>query len=180
MKISSTTLTTVITKSSWARLEALQKAFKKLKIEDGFVDNKGNGHEGFSFKGTLPKNFEKTLKNVLEKADAAEKEENKEDRNTAKLFVKSWHPPQLGPANELASLLDPVISDYVKEFEMFKAAKDFEMAQCMARDCEDFVFLRNIINNNQMKDAYKFARNMDTLPRESIPDKVYAALVEYR
>lgn len=178
MKIYSTTLTTVVTKATYTRLEALQKAFKGLEVE--YVDSDENGRDGFTFKGPLPKNFEARVKSIIEKSDAAEKEENKEDRAAAKLFVKAWNAPTLGPANELASQLDTVISDYVKEFEMFKAAKDFEMAQCMARDCEDFVIVRNLINNKQMRDAYKFARKMDTLPRESIPDKVYSALCEHQ
>ncbi len=193
MKITTKTLTTttVETKTTWERLEALKKAFPKHHV--GYAQNvEGNEKEGFVFVGeplfpdkddvfhkALIGRFHDELVRVLEQTDEKSQKAETRDQAKYKKLMDEWVAPVPSKSkNKLVIAMDEIISSYVKQVEQEMSKKDLMMAACYAGDTLDFVVVRDLIEKGKLIEAYKHARHMDTCPRESIPDNVYTALEE--
>lgn len=177
MKITSTIHTTIDAKATWYRLDALKAAFPKMDVD--YVDQSEDGKEGYTFIGDLPKDFKAIVEATIEKADDVYEKKNNKTLAKHKAAMSKWVAPVPSTSQKkLVKSMDTLIANYIQQVNREISEGQFDMAVCYAGDIEDFVEIRDLIEKDDLTQAYKTARLMDTCPRDSIPRDVYDALIE--
>lgn len=166
---------------SWAINEALTKAFKDVAhVNDELTDDDAQGYS-FTFVGNQTidlKALESKVKKIIDTAHAKELAEYAEKEAKAKKNMEWFDGFKLTPVkNSYAKMMDEVIESFSERILKYIDEKDFCMAEGSWNDAQDMITLRMLLDTKGVMECYKFARILDSLVREAIPEKVYDFLV---
>lgn len=180
------TVTTVVeiegVETSYDIFEALKKAFKDVAhVNDELTDDDAQGYS-FTFHKNEPvdlKALESKVKKIIDKAHAKELAEEAEAERKAKKSMEGYTGSVLTPVtNKYARMMDCLLKGIDMNIKILIEQKDYRQAEGTWNDMQDLITLRQILNNKSREEAYKYARNLDTFVRESIPDEVYDYMTE--
>ncbi|MEN9919940.1 MAG: hypothetical protein RL662_2376 [Bacteroidota bacterium] len=169
-------------KTSYEIGEALKKAFKDVAhVNDELTDDDAHGYS-FTFHGNPTvdlKALESKVNKICENTWKKELAEEAEAKAQAKKNLEGFTGFVLTPVkNKYAKLMDEVIEDFSQRVLDYIEEKEYSMANATWADTQDFITLRMLLDTKDSVECYKFARNLDTYVRESIPDKVYDYLIQ--
>ncbi len=163
---------------SWAIFEALKKAYKDIAIvDDELIDDDDAEGYSFTFQGTMEVDLielEHEIRSIVTKTVRKEKKEDIEKQAKAKKELEGFKPFELKMArNPYAKMMDEVIKTYNDRIQREIVNEDFDQALCYANDGKDLIAFRNVLDTGSRKEALAFRKELDTIVREHIPEKVY-------
>lgn len=109
----------------------------------------------------------------VDEIDVEEKKKNKENMVEVKKFLKEFKAPTISIGKHRSArdeLLD-VINNYLEDLK--DGLKAGEPNKCLMGDIEGLTKIFHLVGDGKLKEAYKFARSLDTCTRECIPDAVH-------
>lgn len=105
-------------------------------------------------------------------------EAEKRDKKFVFKFLKSYELPEVGMryVKELIQFRK-VLSQYLDDIKDNVKDGDYSMADLHARDLQDLTKVFKAVKSNNIGYAQCFCRDLDTSPRENIPDCVYNGII---
>lgn len=122
--------------------------------------------------------LEKSIPLWVDELCAKEIKEEKKDKKFVFRFLESYELPEVGMryVKELTQFRK-VLSRYLDDIKDSLKDNDYSMADMYARDLQDLTKVFRAVKSNNIGYAKIFCRDLDTSPRETIPDCVYNGIV---